>query len=139
MIAEKTVGPDLAALLEEMTAGYSSNRGRASIHMRDRVGDTPLHHLATWAGDETISTAVLAGGDIEAIGEFGHTPLHVAALAGNTDALRSILAFRPTRENLEAALEKACNRSVKTHGDTMAILKRAIQQTEIGSAQADDI
>jgi uncharacterized protein len=47
---------------------------------KDADGDTPLH-VMTWRGDRVAVRAFIdAGANIDAVGDMGQTPLHVAVM-----------------------------------------------------------
>lgn len=74
------------------------NEQRASLEARDENYNTPLI-LAIAAGENGYAAELLdAGAYIEARGNFGFTPLAVAAILGNAEAVQMLLARGANKE-----------------------------------------
>lgn len=61
----------------------------ADINFRDRWGRTPIFEIARRDGD--IPLLIELGADVNAVGEDGYTPLHIAAVKGHKKAARALL------------------------------------------------
>jgi ankyrin repeat protein len=58
----------------------------ADVHAATRSGDTPLH-WAAYGGSAPMTRLLLEGGaNVDAVGELGNRPLHVAASKGHDQA-----------------------------------------------------
>lgn len=74
------------------------NRG-ASVHVRDAMGQTPLHHVALVGGTgEAVDLLVDAGAQVDARDREGFTPLHHAARVGAAEAIAALLDRGARRE-----------------------------------------
>lgn len=63
----------------------------ANMQISSPAGAGPLH-LAAAAGAAMLKLLLPLGSDLEAQNRWGHTPLHVALVAGETDAVDRLLA-----------------------------------------------
>lgn len=62
-------------------------KGDISVHSRDGAGDTLLHHACRYGDLESARILIDAGADVNATGEHGATPLHMAAKNGTSPEL----------------------------------------------------
>jgi ankyrin repeat protein len=69
----------------------------ADIDARDEYGNTALHHAITSYHDEVAYVLIDNNADIAAVSILKDTPLHLAALTGQPELIRAILA-RPLAE-----------------------------------------
>ena len=98
---------------------YPDKMGEAIVSMdsRDCDGDTALH-VFIWA-DETENAILLIenGADVNAVGDMGETPLHVAVRKQNIQVIRALLAAGAktyiVSEFNQTALDLAAARSIK--------------------------
>ena len=72
----------------------------ADVHAANNAGETPLIYAVGRTGGidsdvPALEVLLSAGADINATKEFGQTALHVAALAGKSDALAALLEHEP--------------------------------------------
>ena len=62
-----------------------------TIDSRGCDGDTPLHVLL-WRNDvDGLKSLILAGAEVNAIGDMGETPLHIAVSENLPDAIEALL------------------------------------------------
>jgi Ankyrin repeats (3 copies) len=61
------------------------------VNARDSYGDTPLHRGVAFNGWELVPLLLLAGADINAVGEGGETPLFHAVTNGHVNSVAELL------------------------------------------------
>lgn len=99
------VSSSTAALQELLVAGH----GKAEVlNMRSREGQTALHFAVVWECPDHVELLLKAGADVDAVNEFGATPLHWACERGAHDVMRVLLDHSPSA-NAEAVDE--CGRT----------------------------
>src|SRR4051812_12101576 len=68
------------------TAMRLLNEDAAAVHVRNELGNEPLHE-ACWAKrPEMVRLLLDRGADVNARGDFGRTPLHFAVWDGGVEA-----------------------------------------------------
>lgn len=72
-------------------------QGGANVNLRQRVpnGNAPLH-TASWRGDTAVALLLAHGAPINVRNDTHETPLHVAALCGQTEVVELFLSHGAT-------------------------------------------
>jgi ankyrin repeat protein len=77
MRPKKTLAEVLASV-SEILFPHLMGEGHVGVGSRSSCGDTPLHVVARWGSVEEVALLIAGGADVNAVGEMGETPLHVA-------------------------------------------------------------
>ncbi|PAA94394.1 hypothetical protein BOX15_Mlig017494g3, partial [Macrostomum lignano] len=75
---------------QTVTAGYLLSRGANRTSAGDNEGDTPLHWAAFKGQPDLMRLLVYSGFNPHQRDAFGQTPLHLASIAGNINAVRDL-------------------------------------------------
>lgn len=105
-----------------------------AIDSRDSDGDTPLH-VMTWQNDlEGVEILIAAGADVNAVGDMGETPLHVAVRVGNV-VMAGALLRAGARDDISSRFESVSTPREKAIevGGAMAELFERKNDTEPGA------
>ena len=89
-IAMRSVNEILMSLSDVM---FPEDLGEHTVTIDSRGcdGDTPLHVLL-WRNDvDGLKSLILAGAEVNAIGDMGETPLHIAVSENLPDAIEALL------------------------------------------------
>lgn len=97
------------------------------INRRDHTGRTPLHLATQCSSPEVVQCLIENGARIVARLVDGMTALHIAALRGNAEMVKSLLEKSEANEEEEAEKEEAKTTATKQDGDT--------QMSEAGEEQ----
>ena len=86
------VNSSTACLRELLVAG----RGVSEVlDARSKEGQTALHFAVVWECPDHVELLLHAGADVDAVNEFGATPLHWACERGAHDVMRVLLDHSP--------------------------------------------
>ncbi|MFQ3262248.1 ankyrin repeat domain-containing protein [Reinekea sp.] len=67
-----------------------------SVESRNGYGDTPLHIVCVGGHSEWAKVLLANSADINAVGEFGFTPLHYAIEHEQLDVIKLLLKYDPS-------------------------------------------
>lgn len=106
-----------------------------TVHVRDGIGRTPLHHAAERGDPETVRLLLQAGSEIHAMDQYGSTPLHLASSSGKVEVVEVLLDHRastivPTGSGNTAVLVAAYN----GHHEVIRVLLGAIRPEDLEAA-----
>ena len=107
----RSVRAGVQQLLEDIGRAMTKDEPSATtVHTRDAANDTPLHYAAHWGDVRAVEMLAAAGGEVDAHGAFGATPLLCAVLNDHYAAARRLLELGASpheRSELGTAAEAA--------------------------------
>lgn len=120
----ETVDEILKRLSERMFPA-EMGRKKVAIDSRETDGDSVLHNLLY--GNERYPALALikAGADVNAVGNFGYTPLHVSAFGNDSESIQMLLNAG-ANPRLKCAVGKTPLETAVDHGctDAAKLLKK---------------
>lgn len=88
---KKSVDEIICSIQEADLPGYLG-LDKITLHSKDTLGDTPLHIVTIWGEIDSVKALVDAGAEIDAIGEYGMTPLYEAISRDNAEIVDFLLS-----------------------------------------------
>ena len=120
---------NFAAALIEMRDSVLLTDEPVSVHMKNAIGEMPIHVFAVRGDMESLKRCVELGSDVNAPGEHGFTPLHEAAMHGHPELLQWLLdvGADPLAKNDwgETPIETALSLGDQAHTKVLKILGAA--------------
>jgi ankyrin repeat protein len=100
---------DLESLLALIESAWFTDEHPLTVHSRNYDSDTPLHTAITWGDLRATEVLILAGAELNALGEDGDTPLHHAIRMGEFKIARLLIAHGARQDIRNVEGKRPCD------------------------------